>query len=105
MACNNNQTEYCGGPSRLNMYVFGNGTLPSVSQPVSGSPSNTVPTPSSSSIPAAIGQFNYVSCYTEATNGRALTGFALADNSISLDTCASNCTGFRYFGVEYARGK
>ena len=87
------------------MYIFGNGTVPNVTQPVVASPSNSVPAPSSPSIPAAVGSFNYVSCYTEATNGRALTGFVLADNSISLDTCASNCTDFRYFGVEYARGK
>ena len=61
--------------------------------------------PASPSVPAVINSFDYISCYTEATNGRALTGLSLADNSITLQTCASNCTDFVYFGVEYARGR
>lgn len=106
MTCNNNQTEFCGGPSRLNLYIYGNGTLPSST---SSAPSSTLirndnaQATSGPSIPPSIGPFNYTSCYTEGTTGRALTAFALADNSITLQTCAGNCTDYNYFGVEYSR--
>ncbi|KAK5406239.1 hypothetical protein LTR06_008594 [Exophiala xenobiotica] len=103
MACNNNQTELCGGPSRLNMYIHGNGTLPT-STPTAGTGGGNTPVqPTGLAVPPAIGNFSYVSCYTEATTGRALSAFTLADNSITLQTCASNCTQYRYFGVEYGR--
>jgi hypothetical protein len=106
MTCNNNQTELCGGPSRLNMYIYGNGTLPSpTSSPSSSSPigNNNAQSTAGPSIPANIGLFSYNSCFTEATDGRALTAFALADNSVTLQTCAGNCTQYKYFGVEYSR--
>ncbi|OAG41460.1 hypothetical protein AYO21_04402 [Fonsecaea monophora] len=101
MTCNNNQTEYCGGPSRLNMYIYGNGTLPST-PPSNGGGNNNPSTPSGPTIPSTIGNFTYQSCYSEIP-GRALSAFALADNSITLQTCASNCTQYQYFGVEYGR--
>ncbi|KIY03560.1 uncharacterized protein Z520_00251 [Fonsecaea multimorphosa CBS 102226] len=101
MTCNNNQTEYCGGPNRLNMYIYGNGTLPSTS-PSNGGGNNNPTTPSGPTIPPTVGNFTYQSCYTDIP-GRALTAFALADNSITLQTCASNCTQYQYFGVEYGR--
>ena len=106
MTCNNNQTELCGGPSRLNMYIYGNGTLPSSpSSPSSSSPigNNNAQSTSGPYIPASIGPFSFKSCFTEASSGRALTAFALADNSITLQTCAGNCTQYKYFGVEYSR--
>ncbi|KAK5197016.1 hypothetical protein LTR92_002954 [Exophiala xenobiotica] len=103
MACNNNQTELCGGPSRLNMYIHGNGTL-ATSTPTAGTGGGNTPVqPTGLAVPPAIGNFSYMSCYTEATTGRALSAFTLADNSITLQTCASNCTQYRYFGVEYGR--
>ena len=101
MTCSNNQTELCGGPSRLNMYVFGNGTFPNPT-PSNRGDNNNPTTPPGPTIPVNIGNFTYQSCYTEIT-GRALSGFALADNSITLQTCASNCTQYQYFGVEYGR--
>ncbi|EXJ88228.1 hypothetical protein A1O1_05158 [Capronia coronata CBS 617.96] len=108
MTCNNNQTEYCGGPSRLNMYMYGNGSLPSSTPtspppPPPGNQNPTLPGPTGPAAPPTIGNFSYVSCYTEATTGRALASFALADDSISLQTCANNCTQYKYFGVEYGR--
>ncbi|EXJ67401.1 uncharacterized protein A1O5_09414 [Cladophialophora psammophila CBS 110553] len=101
MTCNNNQTEYCGGPSRLNMYIYGNGSLPST-PPSNGGGNNNLPPPSGPTIPSAIGNFTYQSCYAEIP-GRALSAFALADDSITLQTCASNCRQYQYFGVEYSR--
>ena len=83
-----------------------NNTIPGSSGTSTSSiAASTTSSASSPTVPAVINNFTYISCYTEATNGRALTGFSLPDNSITLQTCASNCTGFQYFGVEYARGK
>lgn len=103
MTCNNNQTEYCGGPSRLNMYVYGNGSLPAqpTTSPAGGNPNP--PGQTGLSIPSNVGSFSYLSCYTEGTNGRALIGKALADDSLTLQTCASDCSAFQYFGAEYGR--
>ena len=103
MACNNNQTEHCGGPSRLNVYIFGNGTVPSTSTTTSAAASGTSSAPSGPGVPATIGKFNSLSCYTEATNGRALSDFTQADDSMTLLKCANLCPQFKYFGVEYGR--
>lgn len=43
-------------------------------------------------------------CYTEATNGRALTGSsATSSSNMTAAACKEKCYGYRYFGVEYAR--
>jgi hypothetical protein len=34
---------------------------------------------------------------------RALSGKDTASDAMTLDTCATFCAGFKYFGVEYAR--
>ncbi|KAJ9633336.1 hypothetical protein H2204_007053 [Knufia peltigerae] len=94
--------EY-GGQCRLNLYRYGNGTLPP-STPTSANGGGNNPTqPTGLAVPPTVGNFSYVSCYTEATAGRALSSVALADNSFTIQTCASNCTQYRYFGVEYGR--
>ncbi|KAJ4522840.1 hypothetical protein HRR78_000328 [Exophiala dermatitidis] len=91
MTCNNNQTEFCGGPSRLNMYMYGNGSLPT-STATSGTGNQNPPGPTGLAIPSTIGNFSYVSCYTEATAGRALSGYTLADNSITTQTLLQQLT-------------
>lgn len=54
-------------------------------------------------IEKSVGPYNYISCYTEATTGRALSSASYAYNSMTPDTCAANCNGYSYFGVEYGR--
>jgi hypothetical protein len=41
-------------------------------------------------------------CYTEVA-GRALTGASFADDTMTLEECASKCVGFYYFAAEYGR--
>lgn len=49
-----------------------------------------------------VGAYNYVGCYTEVT-GHALKPGVFAYDSMTPDTCAANCRGYSYFGVEYGR--
>ncbi|KAH8667438.1 WSC domain-containing protein, partial [Tricladium varicosporioides] len=51
----------------------------------------------------AIPGYDSQGCYTEATNGRALTGSAYYDDAMTVEKCALACTGFTWFGVEYGR--
>lgn len=53
-------------------------------------------------VQSTIGRYTFQGCYTEASNGRALTSASYYDyNAMTLETCASNCSGFLYWGVEY----
>ena len=98
MVCGGNETEYCGGPNRINMYQI-NGSVPVPT----GGPDPPVPTGGPSVVQTASG-FNYLGCYTEATNGRALSGLQnpVAGATLTVDSCAAACTKYTYFGVEYS---
>ncbi|CAK3895299.1 hypothetical protein AC578_1337 [Lecanosticta acicola] len=83
--CPGDSNSTCGGYNRLS--IFSNG-LPQV---------NAVP-----GTPETIGDYYYVSCYTEATIGRALPAKGTSSNSMTLEFCASFCSGYQYFGTEYS---
>jgi iron transport multicopper oxidase len=51
----------------------------------------------------SVGAYTYVGCYSEATTGRALTGKAYANDSMTIEICAVTCSGYTWWGVEYAR--
>ncbi|KAH0499309.1 hypothetical protein TgHK011_006512 [Trichoderma gracile] len=100
MTCNGNSSEYCGGPGHLNIYSFG-GTTSSGTATSSGvQPAQTGACPGQ---PALIGKYNWYGCYTEGTTGRALSSKTYADDDMTLQSCATFCAGFTYFGVEYSR--
>jgi hypothetical protein len=83
------------------MYQRGNGTLPVPTTTTGGA---TAPTATSGpQIKQAIGNWLFQGCYTEATNGRALGKSTLANDSMTLESCAAFCTGSSMFGVEYGR--
>ncbi|OAA49482.1 Carbohydrate-binding WSC [Metarhizium rileyi] len=136
MTCNDNSTEYCGGPSRLNVYKLNTGdttttktttaasitvstssvsttasntTTSSTSTTSSSSETSKVTTTSSTPTPtgpvkkARIGNWIFQGCWTEASNGRALTSLMYADDKMTLESCAKFCDGLAYFGVEYGR--
>ncbi|KAI1139022.1 heme peroxidase [Hypoxylon sp. FL0543] len=88
MVCSGDPTEYCGDSNRIELYST------TASQPASTAtlaPKPTVP------------PYFRVGCYTEIPGGRALTGAAYADDAMTLEMCASNCTGFTYWAAEYGR--
>jgi hypothetical protein len=79
MACSGDSTEMCGGPSRLNLFKSG-----------SGGPTN----------PTVAG-WTYKGCYTDSTAARTLTGSFTYNATMTVETCASYCKGYTYFGTEY----
>ena len=102
MTCNGNQTEYCGGGGRLNLYQYGAGAS---ATSAAASPTATVinPTPTGPAIVPYVGGFSFLGCYTEATGNRALSGQTTASNTMTLETCQAYCAAYTYFGVEYGQ--
>lgn len=95
--------------------------LPTSSEKLSSEPSLALPSSSvefsmassstvSSPIPTeslhhqeVIGGYRLVSCWTEGDGARALGGASFAYDSMTLESCMTNCTGFDYWGTEYGR--
>ncbi|MCJ1414010.1 hypothetical protein MMC32_000335 [Xylographa parallela] len=107
MTCAGNITEYCGGPSRLNMYSQ---TLEAstASATLASAPSATLatspaPTPTGPITVTELAGYTYLGCYNEPPNARALSGFeyAIPGTNNSVENCAVGCTGYEFFGVEY----
>jgi WSC domain len=88
--CPSNPSQPCGARLRLDLYKLN---------------TTTTEQPPPPSHPNTIRNFTYQGCFTESTTPgrRALSGKSLASNDMTLDYCAANCTGFTYFGAEYAR--
>ncbi|KAL8970463.1 MAG: hypothetical protein Q9183_001511 [Haloplaca sp. 2 TL-2023] len=93
-ACTGDETQICGGNGYFrdhsHMSLFSNGKqLPSLP--------NVPP-----SIMPAAGEYKYNGCYTEGVGGRALSAKQTASNDMTVDYCREFCSGFNYFGIEYA---
>ena len=50
------------------------------------------------------GNYDYLGCYSEGTNGRALGGWSPPTPAAggSIDSCQAACQGYTYFGMEFA---
>ncbi|KAF8850327.1 WSC-domain-containing protein [Acephala macrosclerotiorum] len=79
--CPGDASETCGAGNRLNMYSIA----------------------STATATETLTTFSALGCYTEATTGRALVGLSQADNTMTVEQCASICSGFSTFGVEWYR--
>ncbi|KAF2258383.1 hypothetical protein CC78DRAFT_587230 [Lojkania enalia] len=77
MLCNGNSTEYCGGPSRLNLYER-------------QEPETTV--------------WTSIGCYTDSVAARTLATRLFPPGQMTTQSCQSACRaqGFVYAGTEYA---
>jgi hypothetical protein len=73
--CAGNSDEICGAGFRINVYK-----------------SNTI---------AALG-YTYQGCRTDSVGARVLTEKSTWSNTLTYESCASFCSGYLYFGVEYA---
>ena len=93
--CNGDNTQTCGGNSRLNLYIFGDASSPSTSVISSTATATPSPTP----YPG----YAMTGCYTEATNMRALSDGTYFDDNMTVEMCALACAGSILFGVEYGR--
>ncbi|KAH8892639.1 galactose oxidase [Thozetella sp. PMI_491] len=116
MVCNGNSSEICGGPSLLDLYDYKmeyslpwtvSGSTQSSTQSVASGISTAVTTPSTPATPYQPGTVDSVwtwyGCQTEGTNARALSSKTFAADTMTLESCATFCSGYMYFGVEYAR--
>ena len=113
MTCNGHPQEYCGGPNRLNTYLY-NSSLASASSAVptvtgsatlsisatTSSASTATPTPTGPITVQNGTGFAYLGCYSDNVASRALT--ALANPGVAsqnaVEKGASGCRGFTYFG-------
>ncbi|KAK1754788.1 putative fungistatic metabolite [Echria macrotheca] len=94
MSCAGDPTQFCGAGNRLELYMT----------TATRTSSATVPTPTGTlARKPTVGAYTLIGCQTEATASRALTGTAFADDTMTLDLCASFCDGYLYFGTEYGR--
>ena len=103
MTCSGNSSEYCGGPSRLNMYQF-NGAVASTATATATGTAVATPTPTGPVTVTNLTGHAYMGCYSEATNGRALSGLTnpISGKQVTVEACSAACAGYTYFGVEYS---
>ncbi|KAF6805249.1 wsc domain containing protein [Colletotrichum sojae] len=92
LPCSGDSTQFCGAGNRIELYST------TVTRTTSSTPA---PTATLAHIPT-IGKFSLVGCQTEGTNVRALQGAQTASDSMTLEKCAAFCSGWTYFGTEYA---
>ncbi|CAK7234763.1 hypothetical protein SBRCBS47491_009059 [Sporothrix bragantina] len=118
MTCNGNKTELCGGSLLLDLYQFNATAAVSSAKVLSTATSSsaessastiitTTSQTSSTTTTAAhttkptVGNWVYQGCYTEATSGRALAALSQTNNEMTYEECASYCSAYAFFGVEY----
>ncbi|CZR57380.1 related to beta-1,3 exoglucanase precursor [Phialocephala subalpina] len=79
----------------------------SSSSKLSSSSSVTSTSSSATSTPTlahkqTVGAYTFQGCYTEGTGVRALTSASFYNyTAMTIEMCASDCSGYSYFGVEY----
>ncbi|KAI1266095.1 WSC domain-containing protein [Xylariaceae sp. FL1019] len=83
-ACGGNSTQQCGGSNRLSVW----GT--------------TKPTDDAKpTAPTTIGDYEYAGCYFDNNPSKALTTTQPGGSFMTLEICATSCSGYQYFGTEY----
>lgn len=112
--CGGNSSEYCGGGGRLNMYqlntvsssaVASSSALVSPTDSIIASPTvspTASPTPTGPAVVQSVGAFSHIGCYNEI-GGRALTAKSFATDLMTVESCATFCETYTFFGVEYGR--
>lgn len=108
MVCTGNPLEFCGAGNRLELYVNNStGTATSSSSSSTAASTATAAQQAGPTQPATVSAsgttWKFRSCYTEATTGRALSGTSYAADTVTLESCATFCSAYAYFGTEYAR--
>jgi hypothetical protein len=84
-ACAGNLSEYCGGAKVIMVYKH-----------------LAYQSPFPSAIGQVLGSAKYLGCASEASSGRALSGPSTSSNSMTVQACASYCSQYAFFGVEYS---
>ncbi|KAI1310047.1 heme peroxidase [Xylaria venustula] len=91
MVCGGDETEYCGGSNRLEMYRL-------IHPPTS---TTTIPTPTiTPTHKPTVPPYAYQGCWTEGDGVRALDAKSTAGN-VTVESCADFCQDYHFFGTEY----
>ncbi|KAL3962423.1 hypothetical protein ACCO45_003946 [Purpureocillium lilacinum] len=102
MTCNDNSTEYCGllqlVISPRDLLNYGDGFQHGDRLDHDDFLGDADPTGPSRR--QTIGKFSRQGCWTETANGRALADKNFAADTMTLESCATFCDAFTYFGVE-----
>ncbi|KAL8698939.1 MAG: hypothetical protein Q9224_001623, partial [Gallowayella concinna] len=116
MTCGGDKTAICGGPNGLSFYkssasASGSSSSTQSSTGTMSGSSSTTSTSSSASASAtgpitvqSVPGYGYLGCYSEGSNGRALTDLQnpIPANKVSVEACGTACAQYTYFGVEYS---
>jgi hypothetical protein len=81
MPCSGDATLKCGGSARINVF---NST-------------RVVELPKNPQITG----YTYKGCYTDSVNERVLAGEVYFDSQMTVEKCAANCKGTKFFGTQY----
>ncbi|KAI1154349.1 hypothetical protein F4825DRAFT_193510 [Nemania diffusa] len=91
MICAGDETEYCGGSDRLEMYRL-------INPPTS---TTMIPTPTVTPVnKPTVSSYAFQGCWTEGDGVRALDSKSIAGN-VTLESCADFCQDYHYFGTEF----
>jgi hypothetical protein len=72
--------------------------------PSRGISSSSTSVPSSAPTPSAPAiQLNYQGCFTEPSGARALAPAELKSDDMTIESCATFCNPYQFFGLEYGR--
>ena len=101
MGCGGDSTVLCGGPNAIQLYTNPNAVASPTASPsavVSVAPAG--PTPATN-LPSGWRESS-TKCLQEV-DGRALTGYLVSENGMTISKCLSICgsKGFHFAGVEY----
>ena len=104
MVCGGDDSEYCGGPNRLDLYKIGAADSSSTSSTLT-SPALTTPSPTGPIINPGDANYGYYACVAEPSTGRVLPMLIDDNDQMTVDRCLSVCTslGNKYCGIEYGR--
>lgn len=81
MACAGTSTQSCGGPNRVTVFKS----------------DASIAIPANPTIP----NYGYKGCYTDDAYNRILVSSVLRDDGMTVERCASTCSGSHYFGTQY----
>ncbi|EXJ86553.1 hypothetical protein A1O3_03506 [Capronia epimyces CBS 606.96] len=97
--CSGDNTEFCGGGSRLSVWSLS--TAPT--QYTTASSTGSSPATSATAVAAATG-IAYLNCYSETSNPRALSAVFQSSGAMTVDLCAKTAQSLnlQFFGLEYA---
>ncbi|KAK0519416.1 hypothetical protein OC842_007464, partial [Tilletia horrida] len=117
MSCKGSRNEFCGGSSRLSLYVK-NGTAlttqmtssSTASSTATGTATSSAPssqsptaTPAATGIVSASGSYKYQGCWQEPSgNSRALNAILDPGSPVTVENCVATCksNGYSIAGVE-----